>query len=284
MTNTRELSRTAMRAALEVRDRLKIAPSDPICVFNAAEQLGLSVRYIDIGSLEGMYCKTSGTIILPSGRPPGRRAFACAHELGHWYFGHGSSIDQIAELADAARNDPNDQIADAFAGFLLMPPRVVKESFLARGWSFQAHNPTQYYTVSTQLGVSYEGLIRHMQYSLNFIDDCGANFLLRYSPKEIRRMILGDEKREHLIVADRHWKTVSIDLQVGEAALVPPDTVASGNIVQIKKHPAGCLAEALSAGVARLENRHDGWSAFVRVSRKGYVGQHTFRHMEDDDE
>lgn len=284
MNNIRDLSRTAMRAALDVRDRLGIAPTDPICVFNVAEQLDLSVRYIDIGSLEGMYCKTSATIILPTGRPPGRQAFACAHELGHWHFGHGSSIDQITELADAERNDPNDQMADAFAGFLLMPPRAVKESFLARGWNSSDCDARQYYAISTQLGVSYEGLIRHMQFALRLIDHQGATSLLRYSPKDIRRLLLGEERRDHLVVADRHWKTVSIDLQVGEAALVPPGTIACGKPVIAKPHPAGCLVEAHSAGVTRLENEIEGWSAFVRVSRKGYVGQHTFRHMEDDDE
>lgn len=284
MKNIRDLSRTAMRAALDVRDRLGIAPVDPICVFNVAEQLGLSVRYIDIGSMEGMYCKTSATIILPSGRPPGRQAFACAHELGHWHFGHGSSIDQITELAGAERNDPNDQMADAFAGFLLMPPRAVKECFLVRDWNYLNYDAQQYYAVSNQLGVSYKGLVLHMQFSLSLIDQQGANSLLRYSPKEIRRLILGEERREHLIVADRCWRTVSIDLQVGDAALVSPGTIACGKPVITKHHPAGCLIEAHSAGVTRLENESEGWSAFVRVSRKGYVGQHTFRHMEDDDE
>lgn len=284
MINTKELSRTAMRAALDVRARLGIAPDDPICVFNAAEQLGLSVQYADIGSLEGMYCKSSLTIILPSGRTAGRQAFACAHELGHWTFGHGSSIDKIIELADASCNDPNDQLADAFAGFLLMPPRAVKECFLARGWNISSHDARQYYAISTQLGVSYEALIRHMQYSLSLIGDLSANALLRYSPKQLRRLILGEDRRDHLVVADRYWRTVSIDLQVGDVALVPLDTISCGKPAVAKSHPAGCLIEAQSAGVTRLVSESETWSVFVRVSRKGYVGQHTYRHMEDDDE
>lgn len=280
----KELFRTAMRAALDIREKLGLTPADPICVFNAAEQLGVSVRYIDIGSLEGMYCKSSATIILPTFRSPGRQAFACGHELGHWVFGHGSSIDQITELSTNSLNDPNDRIADAFSGYLLMPPRAVKECFGVRNW-----NPTEciaerYYTVSAQLGVSYEALIRHMQYSLNLIDSKGASSLLRYSPKEIRHMILGEEQQGNLIIADRHWRTVSIDLQVGDVALVPTDSILSRENIVSKTDRSDGLIQARSPGVARLVSEPDNWSAYVRVSKKGYVGQHTYRHMEDDDE
>ena len=73
-----------MAEALRVRTRAGLGLEEAVCVYDLAEHLGIEVRFTDIPSMEGMYYLASEpSIILSSLRPPGRRVFTCAHELGH---------------------------------------------------------------------------------------------------------------------------------------------------------------------------------------------------------
>src|SRR5436309_2438353 len=98
MSDRKLLARHALRGALATRHRASIAKSAPICVYDLAKQLGLDVRFHGGSSFGGAYAKASRTILVPSLRPAGRRAFTCGHELGHWYFGHGTRIDELADV------------------------------------------------------------------------------------------------------------------------------------------------------------------------------------------
>ena len=52
------------------------------------------------------------------------------------------------------------------------------------------------------------------------------------------------------------------------------------SIVQIQDSRDGVLVRALEPGISRLSGGSD-WAAFVRVSRRGFVGRSIFRHMEE---
>ena len=87
-----------------MRRRAGFSLNEAICVYDLADQLGIEVRFADIPSMEGMYCRESGpTIILSSLRPSGRQAFTCAHELGHHSNGDGTGIDQLVERPHHSR-------------------------------------------------------------------------------------------------------------------------------------------------------------------------------------
>ena len=63
--------------------------------------LGIVVRFNNI-NMEGMYQRgLPPRIHLSARRPLPRRAYNCAHELGHHVFAHGSSIDELREDAKA---------------------------------------------------------------------------------------------------------------------------------------------------------------------------------------
>lgn len=99
MMGREHLVRQAVTAALRVRSDLGIALDVPVCPFDVAEALELDVHLRAIPSLEGMYSPNGPHIVIGSTRPAGRRAFTCAHELGHRMLGHGLSERAL----DAAR-------------------------------------------------------------------------------------------------------------------------------------------------------------------------------------
>ena len=103
MNNRRAIARQAMAAALRTRLSVGYGLDHAVCVYDLAEKLGVEVRFLDLPSMEGMYSSASGpTIIVSSLRPPGRRAFTCAHELGHHNRSDGVEIDELVEQWDIA--------------------------------------------------------------------------------------------------------------------------------------------------------------------------------------
>lgn len=118
----RALATQAMHAAAATRAKARLDQGSPICVFGLCETLGVTVRFNSI-NMEGMYQRGARPRIhLSARRPLSRRAFNCAHELGHHVFAHGSSIDELRENAKVQpREDPKEFLADTFAGFTLMP-------------------------------------------------------------------------------------------------------------------------------------------------------------------
>src|SRR5262245_19679535 len=97
--NRRALATQAIQAALATRAKAKLNQNGPICIYGLCETLGVTVRFNSI-NMEGMYQRgTPPRIHLSALRPLARRAYNCAHELGHHVFGHASSIDELREDA-----------------------------------------------------------------------------------------------------------------------------------------------------------------------------------------
>jgi len=284
MSNGKERARQALRGALEVRKRARASISEPICVYDAAEQLGLAVLFLPEKSLGGIYSKASQVILIPTYRPPGRQAFTCAHEIGHWYYGHGTSIDEINDLEQYSENKPEERLADIFASYLLMPSWAVNEAFARRGWSPSNCTPIQVYTVAGQLGVGYQTLVQHLRHSLRLISPAHAQQLLKTTPKQLRSALLGNDAPTHLIIVDHAWTKVAIDLQVGEAAILPASVRLEGQSANaVGNHKLGLIIEGRRPGITRAETHDKSWAAFVRVSRKDFTGRSIYRHLEDPD-
>ena len=130
--NRRALATQAMQAAAATRAKAKLDQVGPICIYGLCETLGVAVRFNNI-NMEGMYQRgIPPRIHLSARRPLPRRAYNCAHELGHHVFGHGSSIDELREDAKAQPwEDPKEFLADTFAGFVLMPIIGLRRAFAA---------------------------------------------------------------------------------------------------------------------------------------------------------
>ncbi len=148
----RDLVRSAIARALRVRNAANIPLWDAVCPFDLAEQHGVEVRFQALASFDGMRNGDSdgSTIVISSLRPPGRKAFTCAHELGHEVFDHGVQFDELVGCREAPRqNEPEEIIADAFAGFLLMPKSAVEHGLAARGWRLASCGPREIYSLAS---------------------------------------------------------------------------------------------------------------------------------------
>ena len=274
-----------MAAALRVRRSADFPLEKAICVYDLAKRLGIEVRFADFPSMEGMYCKEAGpAIILSSLRPSGRRSFTCAHELGHHSNGDGTRIDQLLEPSNHSRSDTEEFAADCFAGALLMPKMAVQRAFNLRQWDIRECTPGQVYAISNYFGVGYTTLIYHMRSGLHLLPNAHASTLLKTSRVQAQAQALGWHSQDKAWVVDPLWTGRPIDVEVGDLVFARAQAICEGNcLVEVRETREGSLFLATQPGIGRIFNNVE-WSAFVRVSRSGFVGRSKFRHLEEADE
>jgi Zn-dependent peptidase ImmA (M78 family) len=279
------IARTATAAALRMRRSAGCGLEGAICVYDLAQRLGIEVRFLDIPSMEGMYYRVlEPTIILSSLRPPGRRAFTCAHELGHHSRGDRTHVDQAVEQWQRANFEPREFAADCFAGTLLMPKMAVERAFALREWKVSECSPGQVYTISNYFGVGYTTLIHHMRSALLLLPSTHAQALLKVKPRHAQALALGWEAPEAVWIVDSYWTDRAIDVEVGDLIFVSGQPSSEGECAElVLKRKEGRLFRARQPGIGRLEVG-SGWSAFVRVSRRGFVGRSLYRHWEEVDD
>ena len=234
--NRRALASQALTIALKTRRAVGVELWQPICIYGVAEKLDVEVRFENISSMEGMYCKEPGPFILiTSHRPAGRQRFTCAHELGHHIFDHGTHIDKLTNDVEKTVFDLNEFLAECFAGFFLMPKVAVRHAFEKRNLSFDHLSPTQIFNVANYFGVGYATLIRHMQLGLKLIPLNQAQSLLKIHPKEIRAEMLGADSSQQVIQIDKNWLGRPVDIEVGDNIIAPSDLNLEGKSVQLVK-------------------------------------------------
>lgn len=289
MAGRKQLAMKALEAALKVRRDMRIGLWVPVCVYDLADEMGVDVRFLPYSSMEGMYCKSNIPVILVSAlRPAGRQAYTCAHELGHHVFGHGSIfVDEFLDVSGAQnRRDPQEILADLFAGFLLMPKSAVERAFTVRGWDLRSCTPLQVYTIAGWLGVGYTTLLYHMANTLHLISAYQAREMEKIPPSTIRARYLKRETKENLIIVDAHWSERPIDVQVGDLIQLPADVRQEGDFVRFQEdNQHGRLFCATRQGLlGRFSHPTTGWAASIRVSRKDFSGRALYRHLEDPDD
>ena len=248
--NRRALATQAMQAATATRAKAGLDQSSPICIYGMCETLGVKVRFNDI-NMEGMYQRgVPPRIHLSARRPLPRRAYNCAHELGHHVFGHGSSIDELREDAKAESwEDPKEFLADTFAGFTLMPIIGLRRAFSVRAWTPETATPMQMFTIACEFGVGYTTLLTHLAAGLNMLSRGRAAALQRVTPKALRMNILDALTPEPLIVADRHRAAPTLDVEVKTLLLFPPGATATGGGLAFERDlAAGRLFRAVKPG------------------------------------
>jgi Zn-dependent peptidase ImmA (M78 family) len=217
MVDRTNLARQAYAKAIQERRNSNVSPASPICAFDLISKKGIEIRFQNISSMEGLYCNDGKPLIFVSScRPRGRIAYNCAHEYGHHVFGHGNQIDEVLEDAHKKQWEPEEFLADCFAGFLLMPKIAVSKAFSERGWDTKQCTSEQVFVVSGYMGVGYGALLSHMCYSLHLITRQQYDTLNSIAPKSIKEEFYGDAHTSDLIFADTCWQNKPIDLCVGD--------------------------------------------------------------------
>jgi hypothetical protein len=276
-----ELARVALRSAFEARQKADTPLNDPICIFDFVEKLGARVWFVGGASFAGIYAKGHRQVFVPAERPAGRKAYTCAHEFAHWWFKHGTRVEEL----DFDRSDnevPEEILANLFAAFLLMPRHAVLDTFKRRKLEPRDADPLDFYTVACQLGVGYETLIKHMRWSLDLIGNARMRDLQSLPPKEIRRAVLGYASSGHLVLTDSQWTKVAIDLEVGDLAVVPRGVILKGQSAKVVGECFyGRIVEGIQPGLTQALVDGGEWAAMVRVCRKQFTGIGTYRHLEE---
>lgn len=274
----------AVDGAMRVRKRAGYQITQPVCVFDLAEKIDVEVKFIGGNSFGGMFVRDFERILVPAKRPPGRQAFTCAHELGHWYFDHGTRVELIEALDKGGDEDPDERIANVFASYLLMPKWAIEHALRYRRLAVDSASSVELYGVANQFGVGYETLLKHLHYGLHLLTDDRLDALLKISPKQIREQIIGTSTPRHLILTDKFWSDVAIDLAVGDAVRLPSD--ATWDHPPLRRMGAcegGIWAEAVRPGIMQVSSPSLSWASFVRVARAEYTGRSKFRFLEDPD-
>ena len=285
MMDRRTTARKATAEALRTRLRAGYGLDTPLCIYDLAERLGVEVRFFDLPSMEGVYYRSPRPhIILSSLRPAGRRAFTCGHELGHHSRGDGTCLDEMVEQWGRARFDPKEFYADCFAGALLMPKTAVERAFALRKWVIRECTPDQVYAISNYFGVGYTTLVHHLSRGLLLLPNSRAEQLLKIAPRRAQALAVGWETTETVWVVDEHWVGRSIDVEAGDLILLHGRARIEGKCAEPVGGVAdGRLLKATEPGIGRLEDS-SGWAAFVRVSRRGFVGREVHRHLGEADD
>ena len=286
--NRRALAAKALQAATATRADARLGQAEPICIYALCETLGIVVRFNNI-NMEGMYQRgLQPRIHLSARRPLARRAYNCAHELGHHVFGHGSSIDELRDNAEVwPWQDPKEFLADAFAGFVLMPIIGLRRAFSVRGWTPETATPAQAFTVACEFGVGYTTLLTHLSAGVGMLSYHRATTLRRVTLKAVRKEILGSPTNGPLIVLDRHCAAANVDAEVNTRLVLPPATKVTGGGLDFEHDlNAGRLFRAVRPGI--FEACTNSWATCVRISpiqeneSYGYIGLARYRHLEDD--
>jgi Zn-dependent peptidase ImmA (M78 family) len=275
----------ASQEAADARDDAGMNQDAPIAIFDITPKLGADVLFADI-DMEGIYERSfAPRVILSPYRPLVRRAFNCAHELGHHRYGHGSTIHELKSVHENKRPSeiPEEIAANAFAGFFMMPALGIERALHRRKTTSRAVSPFELYAIACDFGVGYKTLVTHLGYGLREIGESRKRELEKWKVQDLRRQVLGYAESSPLIVLDELSETSTVEIEVQSAILVPTHTKLFNNVLLFERQVRSRkLYRAVRQGYTSIEiaNR----PIEIRVMPKRYLGWAQYRYMEDPDD
>jgi Zn-dependent peptidase ImmA (M78 family) len=269
----------AAKAALRLRVLRGYALDRPCDVYELISDSDLDLQFVDVPSLEGMYLHEGNNqrVCVCGRRPAGRQRFTAAHELGHCVLGHGSMIDASGELGKSLPAPPEEQAADVFARYLLMPPRAVYAGFRYRGVDPASPNPLDAYIVSSWLGVGYSALVNHMNMTLKLYDYDTHDALLRTSVKQLKQRAASVPTTSDVWLLDSLWGGCTVHTQLGDVVRgLAQNSNTSGLLVNCGSNTWVCsrVGEGLFAA-------NGGASVRMCVSQRDYIGFYKYRYLSE---
>jgi hypothetical protein len=194
MSKRTDLLNAARRAGEVLRDmnaRSRISNGytriDPTLI---AQMAGVTLMLRPMEKLLGGFIREDDCVgvMVNVTRPRGLVHMTCAHELGHFFMGHDSTIDDRLDHASTA--SIVELQADQFAYSLLAPDWLVAQHARAKAWSSTSFlDPRVVYQLSLRLGTSYSATV----WSLRRIGRIGltdASRLAAVPPRAIKQSVI----------------------------------------------------------------------------------------------
>lgn len=177
----------AAESAGRLLDELSVDQTEQIDVFGICEDLGLWLAFLPLDNLLGAFVPEGvGGVLVTTQRPIPIQRYTAAHEIGHWRLdhGHGVALDGEEHVLGATTVE-REQLAQVFAGNLLMPPLLVFGVLDRLGLGSGAIQPEHAYAVAREAGVSYEAAVRQLT-NLEVISGDQATSLRGHRPLQVK--------------------------------------------------------------------------------------------------
>lgn len=156
----------AAESAGRLLDELSVDQTEQIDVFGMCEDLGLWLAFLPMDNLLGAFVpEGAGGVLVTTQRPIPLQRYTAAHEIGHWRLDHGHGLALDGEehvLGDTPVE--REQLAQVFAGNLLMPPPLVFGVLERSVLDGRAVEPEHAYALAREAGVSYEAAVRQLSH------------------------------------------------------------------------------------------------------------------------
>src|SRR6266508_1644894 len=177
----------AAESAGRLLDELGADQTEQIDVFGICEDLGLWLAFLPMNNLLGAFIPEGvGGVLVTTQRPIPIQRYTAAHEIGHWRLdhGHGIALDGEEHVLGATPVE-REQLAQVFAGSLLMPPPLVFGVLERLGLNGGSLQPEHAYAIARETGVSYEATVRQLTH-LEVITGDHATNLRRRRPLQVK--------------------------------------------------------------------------------------------------
>lgn len=177
----------AAESADRLLDELSIDQTQQVDVFGICEDLGLWLAFLPLDNLLGAYVPEGvGGVLVTTQRPIPIQRYTAAHEIGHWRLdhGHGLALDGEEHVLGSTPVE-REQLAQVFAGCLLMPPPLVFGVLDRLGLTGQPAEPEHAYALAREAGVSYEAAVRQLAH-LEVITPAEATALRQHRPLTVK--------------------------------------------------------------------------------------------------
>lgn len=177
----------AAESAGRLLDELSVDQTKQIDVFRICEDLGLWLAFLPLDTLLGAFVPEGvGGVLVTTQRPIPIQRYTAAHEIGHWRLdhGHGIALDGEEHVLGTTPVE-REQLAQVFAGNLLMPPPLVFGLLERLGLRGRVVEPEHAYAVGREAGVSYEAAVRQLTH-LEVINSGQASNLRQRRPLQVK--------------------------------------------------------------------------------------------------
>jgi Zn-dependent peptidase ImmA (M78 family) len=266
-----------LRAAHLHKD-LDLAVDRRIDVFQAIRDVGLLLAFQPMPHLSGAYFEWGQAVLVNANHPLARQRYTAGHELGHFAFGHSSSVDPqtdpLSRWGGSTYWRPEEKEAEAFGAWFLMPRKLVLAS-LEQLAIDRPSQPEDVYALALRMGTSYAATARHLP-NLHLATSHQVQRWLRTPPAKIKTALSEgappESLRNDVWALDERDNSLRISVRGGDRLVIDLEDVPSSGYIweadsRTNTHVVLDTARGFDDAQIALENEADS---------EGAISHHVF--------